>query len=173
MMLRTDADHLPAPIRDELLHVVTILFEAFEETIKGRCSEHFRSGHILTLILHGPHAEKDWEEDAPGEAFRLLAIVNYTRLAAANAIGGWYVTACVARGSMAKLPGRCGWWSKALSGSWGRRAAVRHGSRTIAAYPQSPSGHRTGPRCHRLRTVRHQTAWRRQRPASTTPRRSK
>ncbi|WP_188063849.1 HEPN domain-containing protein [Sphingobium sp. KCTC 72723] len=80
MMLRTDADHLPAPIRDELLRVTTILFEAFEETTKGRCSEHFRAGRILTLILHGPHAEKDWEEIAPGEAFRLLAIVNYPRL---------------------------------------------------------------------------------------------
>ena len=81
MMLRTDADHLPAPIREELLHVTMILFEAFEETTKGRCSEHFRAGRILTLILHGPHAEKDWEDVAPGEAFRLLAIVNYTRLA--------------------------------------------------------------------------------------------
>jgi|GEM_PF-571218 len=81
MMLRTDADHLPAPIRDELLYVTTILFDAFEETTKGRCSEHFRAGRILTLILNGPHAEKEWEEVAPGEAFRLLAIVNYPRLA--------------------------------------------------------------------------------------------
>jgi HEPN domain-containing protein len=81
MMLRTDADHLPAPIREELLHVTMILFEAFEETTKGRCSEHFRAGRILTLILHGPHAEKEWEDVAPGEAFRLLAIVNYSRLA--------------------------------------------------------------------------------------------
>ncbi len=81
MMLRTGGDHLPLHIRDELLHVVTILFEAFEETTKGRCSEHSRAGRILTLILHGPHAEKDWEDVAPGEAFRLLAIVNYPRLA--------------------------------------------------------------------------------------------
>lgn len=81
MMLRTDTDHLPAPITEELLHVTTILFEAFEETTMGRCAEHFRAGRILTLILHGPHAEKDWEEIAPGEAFRLLAIVNYPRLA--------------------------------------------------------------------------------------------
>jgi len=84
MMLRTDADHLPAPIRDELLYVTTILFDAFEETTKGRCSEHFRAGRILTLILHGPHAEKDWDEIAPGEAFRLLAIVNYPRLASSE-----------------------------------------------------------------------------------------
>jgi HEPN domain-containing protein len=81
MMLRTDADHLPAPIRAELLHIITILFETFEETTKGRCSEHFRAGRILTLILHGPHAEMNWAEGASGEAFRLLAIVNYSRLA--------------------------------------------------------------------------------------------
>jgi HEPN domain-containing protein len=81
MMLRTDADHLPAPITEELFHVTTILFEAFEETTKGRCSEHFRAGRILAMILHGPHAEKSWEEIMPGEAFRLLVIVNYSRLA--------------------------------------------------------------------------------------------
>ncbi len=81
MMLHTDADHLPAPIREELLHVTTILFEAFAETTKGRCSEHYRAGRILTLILHGPHAEQDWEHVTPGEAFRLLAVVNYSRLA--------------------------------------------------------------------------------------------
>ena len=81
MTLRTDADHLPPPIREELLHVARILFEAFEETTKGRLSQHYRAGRILTLILHGPHAEKDWEQVVPGEAFRLLAIVNYPRLA--------------------------------------------------------------------------------------------
>ncbi|QDC36025.1 HEPN domain-containing protein [Sphingobium fuliginis] len=87
MMLRTDADHLPAPIRAELLRVATILFEAFEETTKGRLSQQYRAGRILTLILHGPHAEKDWEQVAPGEAFRLLAIVNYPRLARSE--GDW------------------------------------------------------------------------------------
>lgn len=81
MMLRTDIDHLPAPIRTELLRVATILFEAFEETTKGRCSEHFRAGRILALVLHGPHAGTDWGEVEPGEAFRCLAIVNYPRLA--------------------------------------------------------------------------------------------
>lgn len=81
MMLRTNIDHLPAPIRTELLRVATILFEAFEETTKGRCSEHFRAGRIIALILHGRHAGTDWGEGSPGEAFRLLAIVNYPRLA--------------------------------------------------------------------------------------------
>ncbi|PZU70688.1 MAG: nucleotidyltransferase [Sphingobium sp.] len=81
MMLRTDADHLPVPVRAELLRIATMLFEVFEETAKGRLSEQYRAGRILTLILHGSYAEKDWEQVAPGEAFRLLAIVNYPRLA--------------------------------------------------------------------------------------------
>ena len=81
MTLRTESDHLPVPIRAELLHVATILFEAFEETAKGRLSQQYRAGQILALILHGSHAEKNWEQVAPGEAFRLLVIVNYPRLA--------------------------------------------------------------------------------------------
>lgn len=81
MMLRADINHLPAPIRTELLRVATILFEAFEETTKGRCSEHFRAGRVLALLLHGPHAGTAWGEGAPGEAFWLLTIVNYPRLA--------------------------------------------------------------------------------------------
>lgn len=81
MMLRADADHIPAPVRKELFRVATILFEEFEETTKGRCSEHFRAGRVLALVLHRPHAGTDWGEVAPGEAFRLLVIVNYPRLA--------------------------------------------------------------------------------------------
>jgi len=81
MMLRTDMDHLPMPIRQELHRITVMLFEAFEETGKGRLSEQYRAGRILALILHGPHTERDWERIAPGEAFRLLAVVNYPRLA--------------------------------------------------------------------------------------------
>ncbi|EJL35387.1 HEPN domain-containing protein [Novosphingobium sp. AP12] len=81
MTLRTDVDHLPAWMQDELLHVATILFAEFEEATRGRLSEQYRAGRILTLILHGPHAERKWDEIAPGQAYRLLAIVNYPRLA--------------------------------------------------------------------------------------------
>jgi HEPN domain-containing protein len=81
MTIRTDMDHLPIPIRQELHRITAMLFEAFAETTKGRLSEHYRAGRILTLILHGPHMTREWEHVAPGEAFRLLAIVNYPRLA--------------------------------------------------------------------------------------------
>ncbi|WP_459666893.1 HEPN domain-containing protein, partial [Novosphingobium sp. 11B] len=81
MMMCADADQIPAAVHKELLRVATILFEEFEETTKGRCSQHFRTGRVLALVLHGPHAGTDWGEVAPGEAFHMLAIVNYPRLA--------------------------------------------------------------------------------------------
>lgn len=81
MMLRTEMDHIPLPIRQELHHVASILFRAFSETTKGRLSEHYRAGRILALVLHGPHSECEWEHVAPGAAYRLLVIVNYPRLA--------------------------------------------------------------------------------------------
>jgi HEPN domain-containing protein len=81
MILRNDTDHLPAQIQRELHQVTRIVFETFEEATKGRLSDHHRTGHILAVILHGSHAEKDWAEVAPGEAFQILLIVNYPRLA--------------------------------------------------------------------------------------------
>lgn len=81
MILRTEADHLPWPIQQELRSVAALLFEAFTDITKGGCSEHRRNGRILALILHGRHVAEDWQEIAPGEAFHLVAIVNHARLA--------------------------------------------------------------------------------------------
>lgn len=80
-MMGADLDHLPWPIRQELRRATAMLFEAFAEMIRGKLSEHYRAGRILKLILHGPHMRGDWNDVAPGEAFHLLAIVNYPRLA--------------------------------------------------------------------------------------------
>jgi len=81
MKPRPNMEHLPWPVRQELGRVTAMLFEAFAETNKGRLSEHYRAGRILTLILHGAHAMPDRVHAAPGEAFHLLAIVNHPRLA--------------------------------------------------------------------------------------------
>jgi HEPN domain-containing protein len=81
MMRRPDTEHLPWPMRQELCRVTAMLFEAFAETTRGRLSEHYRAGRILTLILHGAHATPDRTDAAPGEAFHLIAIVNHPRLA--------------------------------------------------------------------------------------------
>ncbi|QDC36377.1 HEPN domain-containing protein [Sphingobium fuliginis] len=77
----TDREQLPWPVRQELCRVTAMLFEAFAENLKGRLSEHYRSGRILTLILHGSHARPDSWNVAPEDAFHLLAIVNHPRLA--------------------------------------------------------------------------------------------
>lgn len=81
MTRTTDREHLPWPVRQELCRVTAMLFEAFAESLKGRLSEQYRSGHILTLILHGSHARSHSWNVAPDDAFHLLAIVNHPRLA--------------------------------------------------------------------------------------------
>ena len=81
MTLRTEMDHLPWPIRQELHRIAAMLFEAFTEMTRGRLSEQYRAGRILKLILHGPHGTQAWDSIQPGGAFHLLVIVNYPRLA--------------------------------------------------------------------------------------------
>ena len=81
MMPRTDMEHLPWSIRQELHRVTAMLFEAFAETIKGRLSEQYRTGRIVMLILHGPDDRPDTSQVALGQALRLLAIVNHPKLA--------------------------------------------------------------------------------------------
>jgi len=81
MMPRTDMEHLPWPIREEILRVVGMLFEASTEATKGNLSDQNRRGRIIKLLLHGPHAQADWQDLPPGEAIHLLAIVNHPRLA--------------------------------------------------------------------------------------------
>ncbi|WP_336970800.1 DNA-binding protein [Sphingobium aromaticiconvertens] len=81
MMVRTDIEHLPWPMRQDLHRITAMLFETFAETTKGRLSDRYRQGRILKLILHGPQTRPDWHNIVPGEAFHLLAIVNHPRLA--------------------------------------------------------------------------------------------
>ncbi|WP_263588873.1 DNA-binding protein [Sphingopyxis sp. GC21] len=58
-----------------------ILFDTFSGIVQGKLSEHFRSGRILKLILHGAHAGAEGAPAVTG-AIELLAIVNYPKLAA-------------------------------------------------------------------------------------------
>lgn len=81
MTLRTDFSHLPASIQHELEQVTWLVFETFAECCKGRLSQQYREGRILAVILHGPYAEQTWEDIPPGEAFRVMLIVNHARLA--------------------------------------------------------------------------------------------
>jgi HEPN domain-containing protein len=81
MILRTDMEHLPWPMRLELRGITAMLFEAFAEAIKGKLSDQYRHVRIIKLILHGPHVHGEWQDVPPGEAIHLLAIVNHPRLA--------------------------------------------------------------------------------------------
>lgn len=81
MMLRTDMEHLSWSMRQELCRITTMVFEAFAEATKGKLSDQHRQGRITKLILHGLHAQADWQDLPPGEAIHLLAIVNHPRLA--------------------------------------------------------------------------------------------
>lgn len=81
MTLHTDFGHLAASIQHELEQMTWMVFETFAESCKGRLSQQYREGRILAVILHGPYAEQAWENIPPGEAFRLMLIVNHVRLA--------------------------------------------------------------------------------------------
>lgn len=81
MMLRTDLDHLPHAMRQEIRRVAALLFEGFDSMIAGRFAERYRSGYIVKLILYGDHASPDWSLVPPASPIRLLAIVSHTRLA--------------------------------------------------------------------------------------------
>ena len=81
MTPRANMDQLPWPMRRELCRATAMLFETFAESLKGRLSEQYRSGRILSLILHGSHARPHSWNVAPEDAFHLLAIVNHPRLA--------------------------------------------------------------------------------------------
>lgn len=81
MIGRTDLDHLPWAMQQELRRVAAMLFEQFDEMKKGRLSEQYRTGRIVRLILHGDHARPDWSRVTPGASIQLLAVVDHPKLA--------------------------------------------------------------------------------------------
>lgn len=81
MIPRTDIEHLPWPMGEEIHRIVAMVFEAFADATKGKLSDQHRQGRITKLLLHGPHTQADGQDLPPGEAIHLLAIVNHPRLA--------------------------------------------------------------------------------------------
>ena len=84
MMLRTDMEHLPWPMRHELRSIAAMVFESLAQATKGKLSDKHRHGRIIKLILHGPHTHSESQDLLAGEAIHLLAIVNHPRLAGAQ-----------------------------------------------------------------------------------------
>jgi predicted nucleotidyltransferase len=81
--MRRDLDHLPTTKQRELSHVVRVLFEEFEETLKRATQPWKKQGRILKLVLYGSYARGDWVEDAVGgytSDYDILIVVNDERL---------------------------------------------------------------------------------------------
>lgn len=81
MMLRTDLDHLPFAMQQELHRVAAMLFEGFDALKAHKTADRYRSGHIVKLILYGAHAAEDWQSVPAGAPIRLLAIMDNAKLA--------------------------------------------------------------------------------------------
>jgi predicted nucleotidyltransferase/HEPN domain-containing protein len=83
MMLRSDLDHLPEHIRQELDRVVQVLFEETDDAMRGAASAHRKAGQILKVILFGSFARGDWVDDRVSgyrSDYDLLVVVNHEDL---------------------------------------------------------------------------------------------
>jgi predicted nucleotidyltransferase len=82
--MRADIEHLTAPRRAELNEVVRILFEEFEQALRGRKATSGSAGRILKVILYGSYARGDYVADPAGgyfSDFDLLVVVSHDELA--------------------------------------------------------------------------------------------
>src|SRR3954471_253266 len=77
--MRRDLDHLPLRQREELRQALAVLFEGFEEDLKGKLSPERKKGRILKVILYGSHARGGWVIDRKTgyvSDFDLLVVVD-------------------------------------------------------------------------------------------------
>jgi predicted nucleotidyltransferase/HEPN domain-containing protein len=75
--MKTSLDHLPEGKRQELQHVLEVLFREFEEATKAKAAR--RQGRVLKVILFGSYARNDWVDDPVGgykSDYDLLIVVN-------------------------------------------------------------------------------------------------
>lgn len=63
--MKSSLDHLPEGKRQELQHVLEVLFRAFDAATQNRISAR-RQGRILKVVLFGSHARGDWINDPIG-----------------------------------------------------------------------------------------------------------
>lgn len=80
--MNTSLDHLPETKRQELQHVLEVLFLAFDAATKNRTAER-KQGRILKVVLFGSYARGDWVEDPIGgyrSDYDLLVVVSNDEL---------------------------------------------------------------------------------------------
>jgi predicted nucleotidyltransferase/HEPN domain-containing protein len=83
--MRTDVDHLPPRKQREIQHIVEVVFEVFEATLKSAAAAWKKRGRIHKVILYGSHARGNWVwEPHTKKGYRsdydLLIIVNSKRI---------------------------------------------------------------------------------------------
>jgi uncharacterized protein len=84
-MMKTSLDHLPKNKQRELARVVEILYEEFEDALKGSSAEFKKNGRILKTILFGSYARGDWVDEPHTmkgyrSDFDILVVVNNRKL---------------------------------------------------------------------------------------------
>ena len=81
--METGLDHLPQGKRQDLSHVLKVLFEEFEAATAHGSSGWRRDARILKVILFGSYATDRWVEDPVGGYFSdydILVVVNHPKL---------------------------------------------------------------------------------------------
>jgi predicted nucleotidyltransferase/HEPN domain-containing protein len=90
--MRVNVDHLPQVQQDELLRVVRILMEEFEEVTSRATQPWRRNGRIYKIILFGSYARNDWVDEPENgyqSDFDLLIVVSHRDLT--EIADYWYV----------------------------------------------------------------------------------
>jgi predicted nucleotidyltransferase/HEPN domain-containing protein len=81
--MRSDLDHLPHTKQRELAHVVRVLFEELEASLRTGNQRWNKQGRIFKLVLYGSYARGDWVDDPIGgyqSDYDILVVVNDERL---------------------------------------------------------------------------------------------
>lgn len=83
--MKSSLDHLPERKQRELMRIVDILLEEFEDALKDATADFKKKGRILKVILFGSYARGDWvDEPHTMKGYRsdydLLILVNNRKL---------------------------------------------------------------------------------------------
>lgn len=83
--MKSSIDHLPPLKQRELARVVEVLFEEFEDALKGATADFKKRGRILKIILFGSYARGGWVDEPHTKKgyrsdFDLLIVVNNRKL---------------------------------------------------------------------------------------------
>ena len=84
LFMKSSIDHLPPLKRRELVRVLEVLYEEFEDALKGGSADFKKRGRILKIILFGSYARGGWVDEPHTKKgyrsdFDILIVVNDKR----------------------------------------------------------------------------------------------